>query len=48
MTLVAQIESLCKKIDGMMAPRVAPVMLCETYSGGLPTNDYPNMSTFSR
>lgn len=39
--LAAQVESLSKKINGMMSPRVASLMFCETCIRGYPTNDCP-------
>lgn len=44
--LEAQIKSLSKKLDGMMTPRAAPVMSCETCIGGHPTTECPIVSAF--
>lgn len=43
--LVAQVESLSKKIDGFMTPRAASVMGCKICHGGYPKTNYPIVST---
>lgn len=46
--LATQVESLRKKVDGIMAPRAALVMLCATCRGGHLTNDSPIVSASAR
>lgn len=48
MALAAHVESLSKKVDGFMTPRVAPVMACEACSGGHCSTDCPIISVSSR
>lgn len=44
---VAQVESLSRKIDGMMTLRAVTIMVFETCSGGHATNDCLIVSTSS-